>query len=238
VGTPVTAMRISDNPISAPIHDLIETIDFTAAVKESFAIYFNNRLFLAVPIQGTGTAKASKILVYNVNLKSWESVDAHGAAIYFDDFVVGVYGKAQRLFAVTTSGKLLVLDENATGLDESGNGGSATTNNPTWKVRTRAYALNDLGEKRWLYGHAGIAVNDTTTSKTVTVGVATADPDGTTAAHATYDFSSAEDKLVRFGLKKRGYALDLTFSCPGGAPELRRTQVEAIRSDRLITTFE
>ena len=238
VGTPITAMRISDNPISEPIHDVIETIDFDAAVKESSAAFFNNRYWLAVPIQGTGTAKASKILVYNVNLKSWESVDSHGANIYFDDFVMGVYGNAQRLFVVTTSGKLLLMDENATGMDESGNGGSVSNNNLDWKTRTRAYTLNELGEKRWLTGHAGLAVNNASSTRTITLGVTTQDPDGSAASHATFEFTSAEDKLIRFGLKKRAYALDFTFSCPGGAPELRRTQVEALRSDRIISTFE
>ena len=238
VGTPITAMRISDNPMSAPIQDVIDTIDYTAAEKESSAFFWKNRYWLAVPIQGTATAKASKILVYNVNLKSWESVDSHGANIYFDDFVVGVYGKEQRLFAVTTSGKLLLLDENATGLDESGNSGSVSNNNLDWKVRTRAYTMNDLGEKRWLYGAAGLAVNDATTSKTVTLGVTTQDPDATAATHATFAFATAEDKLVRFGLKKRAYAIDLTFTCSGGQPDLRRVKLEAIQSDKLITTFE
>ena len=239
VGTPITAMRISDNPISAPIHDLIETIDFTAAVKESSAIYFNNRLFLAVPIQGTSSPKASKILIYNVNLKSWESIDSHAStAVYYDDFVVGVYGDAQRLFAVCTDGKLLLLDENTSGLDESGNSGSVSTGNLTWVARTRGYTLNELGEKRWLYGHASIAVNEPSTGKSVFVGVDTQDPDSSEVTHATSVFTSTEEKLVRFGLKKRAYMLDLTFKCLGGTPELRRTQVEAIRSDRLITTFE
>ena len=238
VGTPVTALRISDNPISRPIHDVIETIDWSVAVKESSATFFNNRYWLAVPIQGTGTARASKILVYNVNLKSWESVDSHGTEVYFDELLVGTYGKSQRLYAVTTSGKLLVLDENATGADESGNGGSVTSTDLTWKARTRGYTLRDFGEKRWLYGSAGIAVNDATSARSMVVGVSTQDPDGSAASHATFAFAAAEDALARFSLKKRAYALDLTFSCAGGQPELRRAQVEGIQSDRIITTFE
>ena len=238
VGTPITAMRISDNPLSHPIHDVIETIDFEAAVKESSAIFFNNRYWLAVPIQGTGSAKASKILVYNVNLKNWESVDVPAASIYFDDFATGVYGKAQRLFVVSSSGKLLLLDENATGADESGNGGSATSTDLTWKARTRGYTLNDLGVKRWLTAQASLAVNNAASTRSLTVDVDTQDPDSSTATHVTESFTTVEDKLVRFGLKKRAYALDMTFQCAGGAPELRKAQVEAIQSDRLVTTFE
>jgi len=234
VGTPVTALRISDNPISRPIDDVIQTIDFTAAEKESSAIFWKNRAWFAVPIQGTAEARASKILIYNVNLKSWESVDV--PPVYVDDLVVGVYGKAQRLFAVSDSGKLLLLDEQSSGVDEYGNGGSATTSSHTWKVRTRGYSLNSMGEKRWLYGQAGAATHSST-STTVNVDVTTQDPDSTAASHASFTTSSIEDKVVRFGLRKRGYALDLTFSATG-SPELRHTKVEAIQSDRIITTFE
>ena len=236
VGTPITAMRLSDNPLSKPIHDVIETIDFEAAVKESTAVYFNTRYWIAVPIQGTATAKASKILVYNVNLKSWESVD--NLPDYVDDLVVGVYGKALRLFAVCISGKLLVMDENATGNDESGNGGSVSTTAPSLKARTRAYTMKDLGQKRWLYGAAGLAIQASGLNTNFTVDVTTQDPDSTSASHATYNITGTEDKLARFSIKKRAYALDLTFNCPGGQAEVRRVQVEGIRSDNLITTFE
>lgn len=236
VGTPITAMRISDNPLSRPIQDVIETIDFDAAVTESSAVYFNNRYWIAVPIQGTGTAKASKILVYNVNLKSFESID--NLPDYVDDLVVGVYGKAQRLFAVCISGKLLVLDENANGVDESGNGGSVSNTNVAFKARTRAYTMKDFGQKRWLYGSAGLAVQASGVTSSFTVDATTQDPDSTSASHATYSITGTEDKLVRFSIKKRAYALDLTFNCPAGQAELRRTKVEALQSDKLITTFE
>jgi len=236
VGTPVTAMRISDNPLSQPIDDVIQTIDFTAAKKESSAIFWLNRYWLAVPIQGTGEAKASKILVYNVSLKAWESVDS--LPDYVDDFVVGVYGNEQRLFVVCESGKLLVMEENATGIDEYGNGGSVTTANVSWKARTRAYTLNDLGEKRWLYGSAGIALNASGVTTTYNIDVTTQDPDTTAASHYSAAITGTEDKLIRFGLKKRAYAIDLTFICNGGQPDLRRTKLEAIQSDKLLTTFE
>ena len=61
-------------PLSAPIADVIERINFNA-VGKAVATYFENRYYLAVPLDDSEVNNA--ILVYNFINKAWESVDTY-----------------------------------------------------------------------------------------------------------------------------------------------------------------
>jgi hypothetical protein len=61
-------------PLSAPISDVIERINFNA-VDKAVATYFENRYYLAVPLDDSEINNA--VLVYNFINKAWESVDTY-----------------------------------------------------------------------------------------------------------------------------------------------------------------
>jgi hypothetical protein len=61
-------------PLSAPISDVIARINFNA-VGNAVATYWENRYYLAVPLDNSETNNA--ILVYNFINKAWESVDTY-----------------------------------------------------------------------------------------------------------------------------------------------------------------
>jgi hypothetical protein len=61
-------------PLSAPISDVIERINFNA-VDKAVATYFENRYYLAVPLDDSEVNNA--VLVYNFINKAWESVDTY-----------------------------------------------------------------------------------------------------------------------------------------------------------------
>ena len=61
-------------PLSAPISDVIERINFNA-VDRAVATYFENRYYLSVPLDDSEVNNA--ILVYNFINKAWESVDTY-----------------------------------------------------------------------------------------------------------------------------------------------------------------
>ena len=61
-------------PLSAPIADVIERINFNA-VDKAVATYFENRYYLAVPLDDSEVNNA--VLVYNFINKAWESVDTY-----------------------------------------------------------------------------------------------------------------------------------------------------------------
>ena len=61
-------------PLSAPITDVIDRINFNA-VHNAVATYFENRYYLAVPLDDSEANNA--VLVYNFINKAWESVDTY-----------------------------------------------------------------------------------------------------------------------------------------------------------------
>lgn len=61
-------------PLSAPISDVISRINFNA-VENAVATYWENRYYLAVPLDDSEVNNA--VLVYNFINKAWESVDTY-----------------------------------------------------------------------------------------------------------------------------------------------------------------
>ena len=61
-------------PLSAPIADVIARINFNA-VEKAVATYWENRYYLAVPLDDSEANNA--VLVYNFINKAWESVDTY-----------------------------------------------------------------------------------------------------------------------------------------------------------------
>ncbi|CAK0767214.1 hypothetical protein CCP3SC1AL1_400012 [Gammaproteobacteria bacterium] len=70
------SMRLltSSDPLSSPIDDVIQRIN-KAYIEYSVGIYYNNRYYLAVPLDNS--VDNNCVLVYNFILKNWESVDTY-----------------------------------------------------------------------------------------------------------------------------------------------------------------
>ena len=71
-------------PISKPIQDLINRINWSAVKDNAFAFYFNNRYFLNVPLDQDTTALTT--IVYNTVTKKWmgswgKGMDMHCASV-------------------------------------------------------------------------------------------------------------------------------------------------------------
>lgn len=81
-------------PLSAPISDVIDRINFNA-VENAVATYWENRYYLAVPLDDSEVNNA--VLVYNFINKAWESVDTYPVNASIEDdkeatFSTGYYG--------------------------------------------------------------------------------------------------------------------------------------------------
>lgn len=81
-------------PLSAPISDVIDRINFNA-VDKAVATYWENRYYLSVPLDDSEVNNA--VLVYNFINKAWESVDKYpeNASVENDKeatFSTGYYG--------------------------------------------------------------------------------------------------------------------------------------------------
>ena len=96
-------------PISAPIDDIIQTINVEYA-HNAVASYFENRYYLAVP---TGTSTVNNtVLVFNFLNKAWESVDTFSAGFDVSNMLIGLYGNKRRLMYIDKQEGVFVADEN------------------------------------------------------------------------------------------------------------------------------
>jgi hypothetical protein len=98
-------------PISSPIENITREIR-EDLVKDAVGVYFNNRIYMAVPIGSEATGN-NRVLIYNVINKAWESIDryydnASAPALNIKDFVVCIRGDKKRLFAITSDGIFLM----------------------------------------------------------------------------------------------------------------------------------
>lgn len=115
----VRLLTVAD-PVSAPIDDVIQTINQSFASKAT-AIYWNNRYYIAVP---TGDSQVNNtVLVYNFILKNWESIDTYPAGFSVIKFVVAKKGNQRRLFAVDNNEGIFLLEELEDGDEYSGEQG-------------------------------------------------------------------------------------------------------------------
>lgn len=69
-------------PLSAPISDVIARINFNA-VDKAVATYWENRYYLAVPLDNSDVNNA--VLVYNFINKAWESVDTYPSDVAIEN---------------------------------------------------------------------------------------------------------------------------------------------------------
>lgn len=148
-------------PLSANIEDVMSRIN-QDAVKNSCAAYFENRYFLAVPLDGSTTNNA--VLVYNFINKEWESVDTFRSGMDVSFMVTGIYNGRRRLFYIDKDEGIFLTDE----LEFNDEYDSSTSNNilpfnlPTYldalgftrypidsQLTTRAYAFQSLQKKRY-----------------------------------------------------------------------------------------
>jgi len=231
-------------PLSAPINDIINTIDKTVSDK-SCGIYHNNRLYMAVPRTNLGN---DTVLIFNTLNKAWESIDIYpndtvygGGQFVIKNFIEATYGNKKRLFCVSNLG-LYLLEENTDG-DEVGSFTgvilpktlpfSLTSDVSKFPIqmlmKTRKFTYGTTQEKR--YSSAAVEFEFETNSSTkITANVYNPD------VHEIIDFFNGvgpQDYVRRNGIGKRGFACDLIIEGLSGRPIIKSVSVDANLSGRL-----
>jgi hypothetical protein len=107
-------LRGTEEPLSKNIQPYIDRINKNLA-GESVAVYFNNRYYLAVPLDsvaGNNDARGNNsVLVYNFLNKGWESIDTYGDTRFLiENFVTGSAGVRNNLYAISSNGGLHQMD--------------------------------------------------------------------------------------------------------------------------------
>ena len=199
----VTSLGIADNgkvtavdvPLSDPIQPLIDRINWNYASGAS-AAYHNNRLYMAVPLDGATYNNA--ILVYDFLAKAWAGYD-DGAAVKVKEFVETTYQGKRRLFFLSTDGFINLYDDELTMsgfVDEiptstdstNANFGKLSVSQISDEITTRGYTGNTMLSKRWATAEVQMATSDpTVTIKTVYDGAAENTKELTPANGLTFD---------------------------------------------------
>ena len=226
LGIAISKAMGEQKPMSEPINDFIQTINFTPSVVEkACAIVHDNKLFMAVPT-GSSTDNDS-VMVYDLLTDQWISIDSFGeAAFSVEDFVVAAHGsnpERKRLFITNKTGWYL-YEENT--LDDSGREIGSTSESGTTaitgQVITRSYVLGELGQKRFKRGQLACEVSN---GDAFTIKSVTREPDSSDTVR-TITGTATEEQINRFSIKRHGYACSVQIDVTAGRPTFRHVVVE------------
>lgn len=231
-------------PLSDPISDIIARINANA-VSGAVGKVYNNRYYLAVPVDGA--TRNNAVLVYSMLNQAWECVDTYPTGMYIDNFAVALFGNAKRMYATNKEGGIFVLEELTS--DEYIPAGSGLllpfvlpntietvfNQNPiSGQILTRRYYYNSFSSKRFSAADIDVSMLGSDSLKIVAIAK---NPDNTSEVF-NFASSTAEDYTKRFRIAKRGYGLELEITTTAGRPTISGLRVYATIPGRTVVSEE
>lgn len=230
-----TRLLANSKPLSAPIDDVIQRINKVYAYR-SVATYWNNRYYLAIPIDGSEDNNC--VLVYNFILNAWESVDTYPAGFDVFSFVIGKKDNQRRLFGFDKDQGVFMFEELE--YDEYGaeigipnipftlpallSGVSFKTNQIAGVLQTRRYWFNSLREKR--FSTIETEVNFETGSRFKTY--ADVENQDTYSLIDSFGSPTSEDYTRRNAIKKIGTGIQIKYVTENLRSSIYSTIVNAV----------
>ena len=224
-------LRGTETPLSEPINETIQRIN-KSAWENSVATYFDNRYFIAVPLDDSTSNNA--ILVYNFLNKQWESVDQVGDANFHStNLIVVGDGDKRAVYAVNDIGGVHRLDSRVDGIDRviTQIGGTQQNVDVNGSLTTRQYTLGTLDRKRWKEFDIHAQSSEDNTSD-FDIGIETENPDTVESLGSLSTFNGSalavgEDVSIRGRIgNRRGYGLQFTINNTSGRPRIRAIETE------------
>ncbi len=236
-------LRGNEVPLSSPINPIIQRINRDVWDK-SVGVYFDNRYYLAVPLDGSQVNNA--ILIFNFINKQWESIDTTNAPNWdISDLIVGGKKSDRAVYAINSQGGVHRLDARvqakdllATTIPVSGVEAEEPYDVPA-SVTTRQFTLGSMDRKRWnnLELHVQSSVDeasDLSISAELENLDTTVDLGSLSALNSGTTLDPDEDVSVRGRIgNKRAYGMQVTLNNTVGRPRFRGIKVggaEAFRS--------
>ena len=226
-------LRGTETPLSEPINVTIERIN-KAYWQNSVGVYFDNRYFLAVPLD-TST-KNNAIIIYNFLNKQWESIDqVNDPDFNISNLLVVGDGTERGVYAVNDIGGVQKLNERVDGVDRviTQVGGAETNIDVNGSLTTRQYTLQSLDRKRWKSFEMHVESSDSASSD-FTISGETENPDSTLTLGRLSDpkyngsaLQATEDVSIRGRIgNNRGYGIQFTINNTTGRPKIRTIKVQ------------
>jgi hypothetical protein len=248
-------------PLSAPVHNIIESIKRSISDK-AVGIYHNNRLYMAVPLSDAGN---DTVIIFNTLNKSWESIDTYPPAIpaeagfpalpkfTISNLLECVVDDQKRLFCVSNQG-IYLMEETTTG-DETdavgitaldallGATGLPYPNDYGFYLDTLAKRFftvkGSIRTRKFTYGNsqekrfASTAVELSFDGNCAIETKATVYSPDSVSVVDTFTSSGNEEVIRRVAIGKRGFAADLTINTLDGQPVIKSISVDATAGGRL-----
>ena len=233
----------SETPLSAPIDDVIQRIN-RDYVHRSVATYWNNRYYLAVPVDGS--TKNNAVLIYNFILKAWESVDTYPEGIDVFNFCIAKKDNQRRLFIIDTEQGIFLTEQ--LNYDEYGDALGIPTipaylpfylgetmyesNLIQSSLTTRRYIFNTFNDKRFSSTEIDLQFQAGSAIETQAL-IANED---TSITVDNYGSGSDNDETRRTPIRKFGTGVQLKFIAKSLRPSVRSAFIYGTtRSKNLIS---
>jgi hypothetical protein len=241
-------LRGVEMPISVNIQPYIDRINKSLA-DHSVGIYFNNRYWLAVPLdsrQGVPDAIGNNtVLVYNFLNKGWESIDTYGDSRFnILNFHIGKSGKRNALYIVTTTGGLHEVDVNEAENDVLAVDPALPTVNAriTARLTSRGYDMGSLERKRFTDTQIQMQSLDIESDCNLQISFTSNDPDAAETINTTsvligetLGFGDTANVRARLG-GIRGFTGTLVIDRISGSPKVNSIAVSGSATNRQIIT--
>jgi hypothetical protein len=240
-------LRGTGTPISETIQPYIDRINQDFA-NLSCGVYFNNRYWLAVPLDsevGAGDAnKLNTIFVYNFINQGFESIDTVNSEDFaIRELLVAREGSQNALYLTTEEGGVHKLDALDGGDDVTQRAGEAPELfDPipvVSQLTTRQYDGDTIERKN--FSRAELQIKSDKGDSNGDIQFITEDPDSVSTAISIStlldgNLPPEEDASVRLRVRKRGFGVQTDFKPTQGRPYVRATKVDARLTDRSTTT--
>jgi hypothetical protein len=245
-------LRGTEEPLSKNIQPYIDRINKNLA-GESVAVYFNNRYYIAVPLDsvagGNDARGNNAVLIYNFLNKGWESLDTYGDSRFLiKNFITASAGVRNNLYAVSSNGGLHQIDASDSSTDRlSVTNEDTDVVTPTINsyVTSRGYDFKTLERKRFTDAQVQMQ-NLAGETGEYDIAFATEDPDSGESIGTTTTFlggqilspsspNEAETASIRCRLGgQRGYTGTITLTRIIGSPKIHSIQVAGSITNRQI----
>lgn len=223
------SLRGDTRPLSDTISNLFPSINW-AEIDQVTAVYYNNRYYLAVPMNDSPGCNA--LLIYNFINNEWEAVDTFPSDFLIQGLHVMEYDGTQRLHCTSGTGWVYVMEENDAG-DQFGTNGAGTPmdNAIAGVLQSRGYTWGTLENKRM--NRVQVA-GEFETGDSITVVSRGYNPDSS-ASSITFTATSSTGANLRGTSRARGDYCTIDITTSAGRPEISSIKGDAAISDRTIT---
>lgn len=245
-------LRGADEPISKNIQPYIDRIN-KDYVDKSVGILYNNRYYLAVPLDSVAGANDARgnnsILVFNFLNKGWESLDTFGDSNFLiKNFIIGSADLRNNIYAVTANGglhQLEAVDSSIDRLSVSNTGSLVVTPTINALLTTRGYDFGNMDRKRFTDAQV-VMQNLAGETGEYSISFAAEDPDDSQLIGTTTDFlggevlapsfaNEAETAGIRCRLGGiRGYTGTMILTRTIGSPKINSIKVSGSITNRQI----